>query len=142
LTHIDDRPAGGLDDPGTASLWQRHRQRILASIGRLDLAGPDTGLVRRDPLALRHAALLLALVGLVVAGPSWQRRLDLALVPNFAGVEAADAITIEAWITPPAYTGLPPLSLAADSAAADGRVLDIPTGSRLLIQAQGLPTDG
>lgn len=142
LTHIDDRPVGDLGDPGTAGLWQRHRQRILASIGRLELAGPDTGLVRRDPLALRHAALLLALVGLVVAGPSWQRRLDLALVPNFAGIEADDAVAIEAWITPPEYTGLPPLSLAAEGTVADGRVLDIPMGSRLLIQAQGLPTDG
>lgn len=145
LTHIDDAPVGDLADPATRSLWLRHRQRLLAAIGRLDLKGPDTGFARRDPFALRHGALLLALVALMVAGSSWQRRLDLALVPNFSGIEAGDQITIEAWITPPDYTGLPPISLSYDPSAAGtdkAATLDVPVGSRLLMQAQGLPTDG
>lgn len=145
LTHIDDKPVGDQSDPGMRALWQRHRQRLLATIGRLDLGWPDAGLVRRDPLALRQAVLLLALVGLVVAGSSWQRRLDLALVPNFSGIEAGDLVTIEAWITPPDYTALPPISLTFNQnagAATAPNTLAVPVGSRLLIQAQGLPSDG
>lgn len=145
LTHMDDQPVGDLADPLTADLWRRHRQRLFASVGRLDLGAPDTGLVRRDPFALRHAALLLALVALVVAGSSWQRRIELALLPNFSGIELGEQIAIEAWITPPEYTGLPPVSLVFDPARTEGaaeRELAIPAGSRLLIQAQGLATDG
>jgi uncharacterized protein (TIGR02302 family) len=144
LTHIDDVPVG-IADPAAQNLWHRHRQRLLAAIGRLDLGGPDTGMARRDPFALRHAALLLALVGIVVAGSAWQRRLDLALLPNFSGIEAGEQITIEAWITPPDYTGLPPISLSYDPNRADAdatKPLEVPVGSKLLLQAQGLPTDG
>jgi uncharacterized protein (TIGR02302 family) len=155
LTHIDDKPVGDQSDPGMQSLWQRHRQRLMTTIGRLDLGWPDPGFTRRDPLALRQAVLLLALVGLVVAGSSWQRRLDLALLPNFSGVEAGDLVTIDAWITPPDYTALPPISLTFNQApgneapgnqstgeTAAPTVIAVPVGSRLLIQAQGLPTDG
>lgn len=146
LTHIDDRPVGDIADPGAGALWQRHRESLLRRIGRLDLGGPDTGLARRDPYALRHAAFLLALVGLVIAGSSWQRRIDLALAPNFSGAEAGEVVTIEAWITPPDYTALPPISLTHDQAAGDrgaeAKPIAVPVGSRLLIQAQGLPTDG
>lgn len=146
LTHIDDQPVGDTADPGMRALWLRHRQSLLARIGRLDLGGPDTGLARHDPYALRHAAFLLAIVGLVVAGSAWQRRIDLALAPNFSGAEVGEAVSIEAWITPPDYTGLPPISLthnpAPEADEGGGRPVPVPVGSRLLIQAQGLPTDG
>lgn len=146
LTHIDDTRVGDQGDPATASLWQRHRQRLLAAIGRLDLAWPDTGLARRDPLALRHGVLLLAFIGLVLAGDGWFRRIDQALLPDFAGTGAGAEIVIEAWITPPDYTGLPPISLShgqqSQTAAASDAPLPVPAGSRLLIQAQGLPTSG
>ncbi len=36
-------------DPAATSLWQRHRARLMASIGRLDLSWPDNGLAARDP---------------------------------------------------------------------------------------------
>ena len=142
LTHIDDQPVGDATDPGTRSLWQRHRQSLLARIGRLDLGRPDTGLAARDPFALRHAVFLLAIVGLVIAGSSWQRRIDLALAPNFSGAEVGEQITIEAWITPPDYTALPPISLTHNQQDAEQKPIGVPVGSRLLIQAQGLPTDG
>lgn len=142
LTHIDDQPVGDATDPGTRSLWQRHRQSLLARIGRLDLGRPDTGLAARDPFALRHAAFLLAIVGIVIAGSSWQRRIDLALAPNFSGAEVGEQITIEAWITPPDYTALPPISLTHNQEGTEQKQIGVPVGSRLLIQAQGLPTDG
>src|SRR5690606_31821958 len=128
-------------------LWQRHRARLMASIGQLDLRWLDNGLAMRDPQALRQLCLLLAVAGFFIASEAWQRRLEQAVVPNFSGLEDSDLITVEAWITPPDYTGLPPVSL--DMAAKTdvdgtgaGQPLIVPSGSRLLMQAQGLPTSG
>ncbi|WP_368412844.1 TIGR02302 family protein [Dongia sp.] len=147
LTHIDDAQVSNLIDPGATSLWQRHRARLMASIGRLDLRWLDNGLARRDPQALRQLCLLLAVAGFFIASDAWQRRLEQAVIPNFSGLEDSDLITVEAWITPPDYTGLPPVSLnmaaKTDSGGAEaGGPLTVPSGSRLLMQAQGLPTSG
>lgn len=142
LTHIDDTQASNLIDPAAANLWQRHRVRLMASIGRLDLGWPDSGFARRDPLALRHLALLLAIATFFIADEAWLRRIDQALLPNFSGIEDSDLITVEAWITPPDYTGLPPISLSRGDSADAAKPLDVPAGSRLLMQAQGLPTSG
>lgn len=142
LTHIDDAQVSNLIDPAATSLWQRHRARLMASIGRLDLSWPDTGLAMRDPRALRQLALLLAVASFFIANEAWLRRIDQALLPNFAGIEDIDQVIVEAWITPPDYTGLPPISLAKDQVAEDAKPLDVPAGSRLLMQAQGLPTSG
>lgn len=142
LTHIDDAQVSNLVDPAAASLWARHRARLLASIGRLDLRWPDSGLVARDRYALRQLALLLAVAAFFSANEAWLRRLDQALLPNFSGIEDSDQITVEAWITPPDYTGLPPISLSLAQKGAAAETLKVPMGSRLLVQAQGLPTSG
>ncbi|MDY0873516.1 TIGR02302 family protein [Dongia rigui] len=142
LTHIDDTQVSNLIDPAAASLWARHRARLLASIGRLDLKWPDSGLVARDRYALRQLALLLAVAAFFSADEAWLRRLDQALLPNFSGIEDSDQITVEAWITPPDYTGLPPISLSLAQKDAAAETLKVPKGSRLLVQAQGLPTSG
>lgn len=146
LTHIDDSQVSNLIDPAATSLWQRHRARLLASIGRLDLSWPDSGFARRDPMALRHLALLLACAAFFMANEAWLRRLDQALVPNFSGIEDSDLVTVEAWITPPDYTSLPPISLSNgspdDDVSGEKASLKVPAGSRLLMQAQGLPTSG
>jgi uncharacterized protein (TIGR02302 family) len=142
LTHIDDSQVSNLIDPAAASLWARHRARLLASIGRLDLNWPDSGLVVRDRYALRQLTLLLAVAAFFSANEAWLRRLDQALLPNFSGIEDADQITVEAWITPPDYTGLPPISLSLAEKNDPAETLKVPMGSRLLVQAQGLPTSG
>ncbi|WP_374649986.1 TIGR02302 family protein [Dongia sp.] len=142
LTHIGDKQVSNLIDPAAIGLWQRHRKRLMESIGGLDLGLPDSGLAARDPYALRQLALLLAVVAFFGANEAWLRRLDQALIPNFAGIEDGDQITVEAWITPPDYTGLPPISLSLAEPRADGDALKVPMGSRLLMQAQGLPTSG
>jgi uncharacterized protein (TIGR02302 family) len=142
LTHIDDAQVSNLIDPAAASLWARHRARLMASIGRLDIRWPDNGLVGRDRYALRQFALLLAVAAFFFANEAWQRRLDQALLPNFSGIEDTDQITVEAWITPPDYTGLPPVSLSLAEHGGSAETLKVPMGSRLLVQAQGLPTSG
>jgi uncharacterized protein (TIGR02302 family) len=141
LTHLNDALSAGNDDPGLASLWAQHRTRLLAAIGRLRVAPPTGDWSLRDPYALRVLLLLLLVIAVIGAGDLWPRRLLQAVTPNFAGYVSGEKVTVEAWITPPEYTGLPPISLTAGSAggsATGNAVLSVPTGSKLLVQAEGV----
>ncbi len=127
-----DRPAG----IGAASLWQLHRARALAGLARLRLAPPRPELARHDPRALRVAAVVLLGAGLVVAGPRTADRLA-ALWPGLPeGWQPGPPPTIQAWIQPPAYTGLPPVFLPPAGAAAPP--VTVPAGSRLTLSVTGL----
>ncbi|MDY0881251.1 DUF4175 domain-containing protein [Dongia soli] len=137
LTHLNDALSAGKDDPGLAALWAQHRARLLAAIGRLRVAPPRGDWSSRDPYALRGLLLLLLVIAIIGAGDLWPRRLLQALTPNFAGYASSEKVTVEAWITPPEYTGLPPISLTTGSAAGDA-ILSVPTGSKLLVQAEGV----
>ncbi|TXH34329.1 MAG: DUF4175 family protein [Rhodospirillaceae bacterium] len=137
LTHLNDALSMGNDDPGLAALWTQHRARLLAAIGRLHVAPPRGDWSLRDPYALRGLLLLLLVIAVIGAGDLWPRRLLQALTPNFAGYASSEKVTVEAWITPPEYTGLPPISLTT-GAAAGNAVLSVPTGSKLLVQAEGV----
>jgi uncharacterized protein (TIGR02302 family) len=137
LTHLTDRAITLGDDPALQQLWAQHRARLLRSIGPLRFALPETDFQRRDPLALRALLLLLILVAFIVTGNLGWQRIVQALSPNFAGYVAADTVTVDAWITPPDYTGLPPISLSAANADPAHEIV-VPTGSKLLVQAQGV----
>lgn len=122
LAALEDRPAGG--DPG---LWALHQQRMRALLGRLRVGTPRPGLVARDRFALRAGAGLLALAALCVAGRDAPALLGRALLPKLGGpVAAAPALRVEAWVTPPAHTGAPPVFLPAAGGAAT-----VPAGSKL-----------
>jgi uncharacterized protein (TIGR02302 family) len=84
--------------------------------------------------------VLLVVLSVSIAGDlGWQRMVQ-AVTPNFAGYVASDTVTVDAWITPPDYTGLPPISLSAGNGSADHPIL-VPTGSKLLVQAQGVGSE-
>ena len=134
-------------DPASRSLWAAHRRRLKEQVKRLRLKAPRTGLERVDPIALRAALGLILLVAVVGAGPGWRENLARAVTPNLSGPPAPVA-KLDLWITPPAYTGLPPAVLATasaprtpdesedgDSAGPEARVL--PVGSEILVQIQG-----
>ncbi|NKE46550.1 DUF4175 domain-containing protein [Roseomonas frigidaquae] len=130
LAALADRPAG--NDPVALAVWEAHRRRAATSIGNLRVGLPRPGLARRDPIALR-AGLGLALgAALVVAGGEAPERLRRALLPEFGLAVAAPALRLEAWVTPPAYTGAAPIFL--DSA---GGAVTVPQGSRLQVALSG-----
>ncbi|WP_445681054.1 TIGR02302 family protein [Radicibacter daui] len=121
---LDHRPLSTFDDqlalagsPAGASaytlaLWRRHRADVaVAAAGGLRLDLPRTDMAGRDPHALR-ILLLLALVvfGVTAGGERWQL-LRAGLVPEFGGAPPVP-VAFDLWITPPAYTGLPPRSLS------------------------------
>ena len=112
LAVLDDSPAVGADDAVGQALWQTHRARAAAALRRLRVGVPAAGLARRDRWGLRGALALILIVAAVDAGPDAPARLARALAPDFRGLGGAGA-ALDVWITPPAYTGLAPIVLAA-----------------------------
>jgi uncharacterized protein (TIGR02302 family) len=134
LTALDDRLAAGTNDPGAQALWQAHRARMAASVQQLRVGWPAAGLVRRDPLALRAALALLLIVAAVDAGRDAPQRLVRALTPHFTTPTMAAPASLDIWLTPPDYTGLPPQFLPA---SAPEEPIAVPTGSTVLAQVHG-----
>jgi len=131
LTERGDRLAIGSGDAFAEALWHAHLAHLLRRIARLRVSPPSPGLARKDPFALRYLVLLLAIAGLFVAGSNWQQRLALAFsIDEGAGVPLA---ALDAWITPPAYTGWAPLYLRPGEKAA----VAVPAGSRLILHVHG-----
>lgn len=136
LTASLDTPSGGhADDPASAQgmLWRAHQKRISDSLARLRAGGPRPQLAGRDPYALRALVVLVAFIGFNVAGADRLRRLgDLF---DFSVVKAAAVARLDAWVTPPDYTGKPPIFLTGEkNGAGDGPVV-VPEGSVITIRS-------
>ena len=63
----------------------------------------------RDPYALRGLVLILAVAAFFAAGGDRIKRIAAAF--DWHGVVTPANYRIDAWVTPPAYTGRPPLIL-------------------------------
>jgi hypothetical protein len=117
---LEHRPVGALADrlppsnadPLAKALWGIHVERAAAAADAARVERPRPAVSRRDPYMLRAALALVAIVGAVYAGPGVYDRVAQA----FRGPPPPIVIPprIDAWITPPPYTGRAPLLLAAD----------------------------
>jgi uncharacterized protein (TIGR02302 family) len=128
---LADRPADAETNSVATSLWRLYQERRRAEIGRLRLALPQPGLPELDPWALRLFVVVVLVFAAVMAGPRAGQRLIAALTPDFT--PAAGTLPVEAWIKPPAYTGLAPILLKPDN---DDQVA-VPTGSTLEAHVTG-----
>jgi len=147
LTALQDRPVSGLDDAAGMHLWEAHLERARRAAARLKVRAPSPGLAKLDPMALRIAVLLIAVVGGVVGGSEAAARLSRALLPQTdAGSSVASQLNV--WITPPDYTGLAPVFLelpmatathtaSAGSDAPVPETMRLPVGSGVLVQFSG-----
>jgi uncharacterized protein (TIGR02302 family) len=130
---LEDSLALGSDDPGSRALWELHRRRAEAKLGGLRVAPPRPGMARRDPWALRAAAIAATVAAAFVAGPEITSRLGAAF--DWRGApEAAVPFRIDGWIDPPLYTRLPPLMI---DLAAGAQKLRAPVGSTVVIRMAG-----
>lgn len=134
------RPLSALDDrlatdygPTTRTLWAAHRVRMAVLASRLRLRPPAAGLARVDPLALRVALVLILVIAIAGAGPDAANRMARAVTPVVG--EPATPATFEAWISPPAYTGLAPLFLRRTTDVETA--IDVPENSVLTVQWRG-----
>ncbi len=133
LTALADQPAPL--GAASAALWHAHREAVLARIGRLRSGWPHPGLARHDRFALRAALIVALAAAWVIAGPDAPSRIRRALTPDLAFAAGRPTPLLQAWITPPAYTGLAPLFLHAP-----GGAVSVPAGSRLNVTLSGRNT--
>lgn len=119
---LEHRPVGALADrlppsnadPVARALWGLHVERAAAAAEAARVERPRPDVSRRDPYMLRAAVALVTIVGAVYAGPAVFDRVAQA----FRGPPPPVVIPprIDAWITPPPYTGRAPLLLSSDRA--------------------------
>jgi uncharacterized protein (TIGR02302 family) len=143
-TGIRHRPATALTDtlqskdPIAQALWREQRERTLASIKRIRAGLPSPRLAIHDPWALRALVVVMLFAAYVAAGD--ERALRIAAAFDWNGVLAPANVRVDAWVTPPNYTGKPPFILSAankDAASPESGPLSVPSGSTLLVRSSG-----
>ncbi|WP_150523241.1 TIGR02302 family protein [Roseibium sediminis] len=138
LTSFEDDLSLGGHDPASRALWTLHKKRLEDQLAKMRAHAPNPQAYRLDPYALRTVAVMLAVTGYFVAGDQHWQRLGAAFQNPFV---ADDVPTrMDAWVTPPLYTGEPPLYLTGESAALrkPGVPLSVPEGSIVTVRAQGM----
>lgn len=137
LEALDDHVAGGAEaDPVTRAMWRRHHEQLRRKLGKLEVGRPKPGILALDRYSLRFAVGLALLLSIIEAGDYWQDRLVRAMIPAVSAGPARNA-TLDAWLSPPDYTGRPPIYLAgagnSGHQAPTGRI-EVPEGSLLVAQ--------
>ncbi len=141
---IRHRPATALTDtlrtgdPVAQALWQAQRERTLASIKSIRAGLPTPRLAIHDPWALRALVVVMLAATYVAAGDERSLRTEAAF--DWNGVLSPANIRVDAWVTPPVYTGKPPIILSAankEAAIPANGPLPVPAGSTLIVRSSG-----
>jgi uncharacterized protein (TIGR02302 family) len=128
-----DRPSGR-ESIFSQALWREHQKRMAERLDSLGADRPRTRVPERDRWGLRAVAALLLVTAFAFSfGPSGGRISD-----GFVARAARDTLPprIDAWVTPPAYTGKPPLFLTAD-ANQQAATFTVPQGSDVSLRVTG-----
>lgn len=138
-TAIADAIAANQNDPVAQALWRAHIERALISARKLKAGWPQPRLSLRDPMALRALTVILVVATFFAAGGERMRRVTAAF--DWQGVVTPANFRVDAWVTPPLYTGRPPVMLPGlrpgDTAQNAAEPVTVPAGSSLVIRATG-----
>ncbi|RVB56891.1 TIGR02302 family protein [Mesorhizobium sp. M7A.F.Ca.CA.001.06.1.1] len=128
-----DRPSGR-ESSFSQALWREHQKRMAGKLDNVGADLPRTRVPERDPWALRAVAALLLVTAFAFSfGPTGGRISD-----GFNAHGARDIVPprIDAWVTPPSYTGKPPIFLTADANQAIP-TFTVPEGSDVSLRVTG-----
>lgn len=134
ITTQDDRLSVGSKDAFTAALWREHQRRMAGQVSGVHGAQARTDIPARDPFALRAAAALL-----VVTAFAWSYGTSGgSLWDAFRTHGAFETVPprIDAWVTPPGYTGAAPLFLTSEQNATKS-AFTVPAGSVAVVRIAG-----
>jgi len=141
-TAIVDNLAVTSSDSYSLALWNAHVERTRAAAQTLRAGWPSPRVSARDPYALRALVLIACIATFVAAGGERWKRIAAAF--DWQGVVLPANFRVDAWVTPPAYTGKPPIILAgihpgdtARAADAASEPVTVPAGSTLVVRATG-----
>ncbi|MEM7545429.1 MAG: TIGR02302 family protein [Pseudomonadota bacterium] len=128
-----DALAAGAGDAGTRTLWAAHQRMLAEKAALLKARMPDLRVSHRDQFALRHGALITLAAGVIAYfGADGVRLADQIKPGAIAVAEATPAPTVEAWASPPLYTGATPIYLTRTDPA-DGPV-SVPIGTEISLR--------
>ncbi|MGA8889561.1 MAG: TIGR02302 family protein [Pseudolabrys sp.] len=137
-TTAADRLAANNQDPVAQALWQAHVERALLTARKLKAGWPAPRLSLRDPMAFRALVVILVVASFFAAGGERLKRVAAAF--DWHGVVAPANFRIDAWVTPPVYTGRPPVMLTGlrpGETAQAAPPVAVPVGSQLVVRATG-----
>ena len=131
------------DDPFATALWNEHRARLMAATRRLRTGIPMPRMPHIDRYAVRALAVLLIVPAYFLAGEDRVARLMTAF--DWRAPPAPITYRVDAWVTPPAYTGRPPLILPTRRSGEPAEVREatsdnfkVPAGSIVTLRVTGL----
>lgn len=128
LEALYDRPVNNGDSAFVKALWAEHQRRMAAQLDFLQSGSPDTRIARFDPLALRALVVLFTVTAFAYSfGLSGGRLSDLF---DFSAPVDLSTMRVDAWVTPPIYTGEAPIYLT-ESNLKDAKV---PEGSKVTVR--------
>ncbi|MEP7452110.1 TIGR02302 family protein [Phyllobacterium sp. SB3] len=134
ITVQTEELAGNGNDPFAQALWAEHRKRMAERIANLQSGLPQTRIAERDPWALRGVVVLLLFVAFAFSSGPFGGRISDAFLSH--ATSNAIPPRIDAWVTPPRYTGRAPLFLTTAANAADTQ-FSIPQNSTLVVRIIG-----
>src|SRR5262249_5476016 len=138
-TGIADEIAAPTEDSYSVALW-RCRIRPALSAGKTGTRWRR--LARRDPFAVRALVAVLVVATFFAAGGDRMKRIAAAF--DWQGVMMPANFRIEAWVSPPPYTGRPPVilpGLRPGEPVQTAAALSVPAGSTLVVRATGIHLD-
>jgi uncharacterized protein (TIGR02302 family) len=137
-TTVNDEIAANQHDPVAQALWRAHVERALMSARKLKAGWPAPRLALRDPIALRALVLILVTASFFAATGERMKRVEAAF--DWQGVVAPANFRIDAWVTPPVYTGRPPVMLPGlrpGETVEAATPVAVPVGSQLVVRGTG-----
>jgi len=137
VTVQEDEPA--LDTPFARALWREHQTRMAERIAALDAGLPRPDITRYDRFALRAIPALLLVTAFSFSMSNSGGSLGDAFTASTSTSSNPD-VRVDAWITPPYYTGEAPVYLTGNVDNA-GNSLNVPQFSELTVRVSGAATD-
>ncbi|TWD53542.1 uncharacterized protein (TIGR02302 family) [Agrobacterium vitis] len=129
----EDEPA--FDTPFARALWQEHQRRMAAKIASLDPGLPRPDIARFDRHGLRAIPALLLVVAFAYSGANNAGRISDAF--RMTGTQDNQpGVRVDAWITPPGYTGQPPVFLTSRNGE-PARDISVPAKSVVTVRFTG-----
>lgn len=122
------------DNPLARALWEEHQRHMSAKLDKLSVGLPNPDTPRRDPYGMRALVVLLLFTAFAFSSSNRAGTLSDAFVSH--AVSNAPPTRIDAWITPPAYTGRPPIFLST-AQLGEGAVITLPERSEVVVRISG-----
>jgi len=122
-------------DAFARSLWRRHQQRMAEQIRAIRTARPQPPTARLDPFGMRVFVALLFITAFSFSFSNGSGRLGDAFHSHAPLAEVA-GMRVDAWVTPPEYTGKAPIFLTGNTTGLP-ETIAIPEGSEMLVRIVG-----